>query len=66
MSVLYFTIFTGIESVPPCTSDLGVTIQIGFRYAQHWENGECKEVFLPSHAGERTVWGRGVKMDAIL
>ena len=29
MSVLYFTVFTGIESVPPCMSDLGVTIQIG-------------------------------------
>ena len=24
MSVLYFTVFTGVESVPPCTSDLGV------------------------------------------
>ena len=66
MSVLYFTVFTGVESVPPCTSDLGVTIQIGFRYAQHWEDGEFKEVFLPRHAGERTAWGCGVKMDAIL
>ena len=66
MSVLYFTVFTGVESVPPCTSDLGVTIQIEFRYAQHWENGECKEVFLPGYAGERTAWGHSVKMDAIL
>ena len=29
MSVLYFTVFTGVESVPPCMSDLGVMIQIG-------------------------------------
>ena len=36
MCVLYFTIFTGVESILPYTSDLGVTIQIGFRYAQHW------------------------------
>ena len=56
MSVLYFTIFTGVESVPPCMSDLGVTIQIGFRYAQHWEDGEFKEVFLPKPAGEHTAW----------
>ena len=46
MSVLYFTVFAGIESVLPCTSDLGVTIQIGFRYAQHGGDGEFKEVFL--------------------
>ena len=48
MSVLYFTVFAGIESVPPCTSDLGVMIQIGFRYAQHGGDGESKEVFLPN------------------
>ena len=30
MYVLYFTIFTGVESVPPGTSDLGVMIKIGF------------------------------------
>ena len=47
MNVLYFTVFTGIESVPPCTSDLGVTIQIGFRYTQHGGNGEFKELFFP-------------------
>ena len=46
MSVLYFTVFAGMESVPPRTSDLGVTIQIGFRYAQHGGDGEFKEVFL--------------------
>ena len=56
MSVLYFTVFTGIESVLPCMSDLGVMIQIGFRYTQHWEDGEFKEVFLPKPAGERTAW----------
>ena len=33
MYVLYFTVFTGVESVPPGTSDLGVTIIIGFWYA---------------------------------
>ena len=48
MSVLYFTVFTGIESILPCMSDLGVTIQIGFRYAQHGGDGEFKEVFLPN------------------
>ena len=46
MSVLHFTVFAGIESIPPCMSDLGVTIQIGFRYAQHGGDGEFKEVFL--------------------
>ena len=35
MSVLYFTVFAGIESVPPCMRDLGVMIQIGFRCEQH-------------------------------
>ena len=30
MYILYFTVFTGIESVPPGMSDLGVTIIIGF------------------------------------
>ena len=30
MYVLYFTIFTGVESVLPGTSDLGVTIIVGF------------------------------------
>ena len=59
-------VFTGVESVPPCTSDLGVTIQIAFRYVQHGGDGEFKEVFLPNHAGERTVWWRGVKIDVIL
>ena len=48
MSVLYFTVFAGVESIPPCTSDLGVTIQIGFRYVQHGGDGEFKEVFLPN------------------
>ena len=56
MSVLYFTVFAGMESVPPHTSNLGVTIQIGFRYAQHGGDGEFKEVFLPKHAGGHTVW----------
>ena len=55
MSVLYFTVFAGVESVPPHTSDLGVTIQIGFRYMQHGGDGEFKEVFLPKCAGERTA-----------
>ena len=39
MSVLYFTVFTGVESIPPCMSDLGVMIQIGFRYTQHGVDG---------------------------
>ena len=48
MSVLYFTVFAGVESIPPCMSDLGVMIQIGFRYAQYGGDGEFKEVFLPN------------------
>ena len=56
MSVLYFTIFAGLESVLPRTSDLWVMIQIGFRYAQHGGDGEFKEVFLPKPAGEGTAW----------
>ena len=56
MSVLYFTVFAGMESIPPRTSNLGVTIQIGFRYVQHGGDGEFKEVFLPKPAGEGTVW----------
>ena len=56
MSVLYFTVFAGVESIPPRTSDLGVTIQIGFRYMQHGGDGEFKEVFLPKHAGGHTAW----------
>ena len=48
MSVLYFTVFADVESVLPCTSDLWVMIQIGFRYAQHGGDGEFKEVFLPN------------------
>ena len=45
--VLYFTIFTGIESIPPGTSDLGVTIQIGFGYAMQHEGEESNEVSFP-------------------
>ena len=59
MSVLYFTVFAGVESIPPCTSDLGVTIQIGFRYAQHGGDGKFKEVFLPN-VQESTLCGDAV------
>ena len=48
MDVLYFTIFTGVECVPPGTSDLGVTIMIGFGYAMQREGKEeFKEVSFP-------------------
>ena len=48
MDVLYFTVFTGIESIPPCMSNLGVTIQIGFRYTkQHEWKGEFNKEFFP-------------------
>ena len=40
MYVLYFTIFTGIESIPPGMSDLGVMIMIGFWYAMQREGKE--------------------------
>ena len=48
MNVLYFTIFAGIESIPPGTSDLGVTIKIGFCDAMQRERkGKFKEVLFP-------------------
>ena len=48
MYVLYFTVFTGIESIPPGTSDLGVMIMIGFWYAMQHEGKESKEELLPN------------------
>ena len=48
MDVLYFTIFTGIESVPPGTSNLGVTIMVGFGYTmQRKGKEEFKEALFP-------------------
>ena len=43
--VILITIFTGIESIPPGMSNLGVTILIGFWYAMPHE-GEVKEVLI--------------------
>ena len=48
MYVLYFTVFTGVESILPGTSDLGVTIIIRFWYAMQPEGKErCEEVSSP-------------------
>ena len=47
MSVLYFTVFAGVESIPPCMSDLGVTIQIEFRYVQHGGDGGVQGIVSP-------------------
>ena len=45
--VLYFIIFKGVESVPPGTSDLGVTIQIGFWYMMQHRGEEPNEISFP-------------------
>ena len=48
MYVLYFTIFTGIESVLPGTSDLGVIIMKGFWYTMQCGGKEkSKEESFP-------------------
>ena len=48
MYVLYFTVFTGIESIPPSMSDLGVMIMIGFGYTMEREGKEeSKEASFP-------------------
>ena len=45
---MYFTVFTGIESVPPGMSDLGVIISIELSYAmQHEGRRESGEVSSP-------------------
>ena len=59
MYLLYFTIFTGIESIPPGTSDLGVIIMIGFWYAMQHEGKESKEELLPDMY-ESTLCGDAV------
>ena len=61
MYVLYFTIFTGIESVLPGTSNLGVMIIIGFWYAmQHGGREESEEVSSPD-VHESTLCGDTVQ-----
>ena len=47
MNVLHFTIFTGVESVLPGMSNLGVMIMMGFWYAMQCEGKESKEVLFP-------------------
>ena len=48
MNILYFTVFTGIESIPPGTSDQGVTIMKGFWYTmQHGGREKSKEESFP-------------------
>ena len=60
MYVFYFTVFTGIESILPGTSDLGVTIKIGFWYMmQHKGKGESKQVSSPD-VYESTLHGDAV------
>ena len=43
---MYFTVFTGVEFVPPGMSDLGVTIQIVFLDAMQHRGKEYNEIFL--------------------
>ena len=50
---MYFTVFTGIESIPPGMSDLGVIISIELSYAM-WHEGRrgSEEVSSPDmHEG---------------
>ena len=55
MYVLHFTIFTGIESILPGMSDLGVMIMIGFWNAMHREG---KELLLD-------MYGNTLRGDAV-
>ena len=50
---MYFTVFTGIESILPGTSDLGVIISIKLSYAmRHEGRREYWEVLSPDvHEG---------------
>ena len=60
MNVLYFTVFTGVESILPGTSNLGVTVKIGFCYAmQRKGKGKFKEVLFPD-VHESTLRGDAV------
>ena len=40
---MYFTVFTGVESVPPGMSDLGVIISKELLYAMRCEGGKGSE-----------------------
>ena len=60
MYVLYFTIFTGVESVPSGMSDLGVTIIIGFWYVMQHEGKEESEEALSPDMHESTLHGDAV------
>ena len=60
MYILYFTVFTGIESVLPGTSNLGVMNMIGLWYAmQHEGKEKSKEELLPD-IYESTLCGDAV------
>ena len=60
MYVLYFTVFTGIESIPPGTSDLGVITMKGFWYAMQRRGREkSKEESFPDMY-ESTLHGDAV------
>ena len=58
--VLYFTVFTGVEFVPPGTSNLGVTIQIVFSYAMQHRGKESNEISFPK------VQENTLRSDAVL
>ena len=60
MYVLYFTVFTGVESVPPGMSDLGVMIIIGFWYAMQREGKEESEEASSPYVRESTLHGDAV------
>ena len=60
MYVLYFTIFTGVESILPGTSNLGVMIIIAFRYMMQCTEGEGYEEVSPPDVRESTLYGYAV------
>ena len=57
MYVLYFTIFTGIESVMPGMSDLGVMIIIGFWYVMQRDGKEESEEVSSPDVHKSTLHG---------
>ena len=60
MYVLYFTVFTGIESIPPGTSDLRVMILIGFWYVMQGKGREKSKEELFPVVYESTLHGDAV------
>ena len=58
---MYFTIFTGIESVPPGMSDLAVIISIELLYAMWCEGGKGSEEVSSPDVHEGTLHGNAAR-----